>query len=331
MRKLQFVKLAAIAVTLLTHFNAQAISLRLKEKIFSSGEAIYACNAGIATEQITAPVCYFHNIHQPGNECTPTSCQTAKSICNTDCICNDVVGSKWVNSLMASQQPFTDQGQVAPAPVALPDLIAYSPAFNQFNPDQSTVFDNWMTEFGTKFASENYTAAFFVDVCYRGTQLTNFHGEVEINTQVTAVPFLYPNITAAGGKYPLDNDRTGLLMGQGNYLSNADLTVQTFVVCSDTAADTAFTLDSNNVPTGAVSGYFAKDDPVPVNSSLSTKNLGDPVGQHFCKVRYVFRETNWMSTLVINSRQNAIEGAELCELTDITDPLAKQQNSTPAQ
>ncbi len=323
MRSLQIVKLAAIAVALLTQFNANAESIRAKIKEFSSGPDIYICNAGVASA-VGRPLCYFHGKAIPGNECTPTSCSTAKEICNTDCICTNPTGSLYVNSLMLSTQPYTDTDETGVTATPYPDLIAYSSAFTQFNSNQVAVWNTRLTDIGTKFTSEIYNASVFIDICYRGTQLPNYNGQVQITTGVSAIPFLYPNPT---GTYPMDNDRTGLLMGQGHYLDLSAETIQSFAVCGDTIANTQFTLDSNGVPTGGPN--YRASTAQPITQSEMTTTLGNPiVGPHFCKVRYVLREMDYASVLP-HHRVNRSEGAEICTLTDITDPAAKPNSNRP--
>lgn len=319
MRSLQFVKFTAIAVALLTTMDAGAVSLRAKFKEFSSGPDIYVCNAGVASQQ-SNQICYFHGKAAAGNECTKTSCSTAKEICNTDCRCPTDYGRTYINSMGLTVEPYTDTDEARGKVSSSPDLISQGPKFSEFNSNQVTVWNNRLTNIYTKFTSEVYNAAVLLDVCYRGTQLPNYNGEVAITTGVSAVPFLTTNLNSS---YPTDNDRTGLLIGQGHYLENSAETVQTFSICGDTPADTQFVVDANGVPTGGPN--FVSTAPALIQQSETVNRMGNSIyGKHFCKVRYVFRETNFASLIPL-PRPNRSEGAEICTLTDITDPPAAKR------
>lgn len=313
--------LSLLALVALTSFEAQAISLRFKSKIFSSGPDIYACNAGVASAFLQNSVCYFGGKPEKGF-CTPTTCDSAKENCNTDCVCMDkgAAGDSWINRLHLTAAPYTGPQQADKANVSI-IKIASGPKF-------TPVFaglDAWnrrITNVATYFMTEAYTGSYFIDICYRGSEIPNGQGSFRILTQASAIPFL---VKDASGYTSLDNNRAGQeydnLAGQ-IYTEKAGLSVERFVVCGNTMASADFKInDATGVPAGPANGsiFWSTASESQLRASAQSKTHGSAHDPKFCKVRYVFRETNWKSP-VPNRRNTRGEGAEVCTYTKITDP-----------
>ncbi len=325
MKLFKIANFAVLGLVLLAQVPSEAISLRFKSKIFSSGEDIYACNAGVATVTPPSLVCYFGGKKAKENICTEAkTCSNAKENCSTPCKCPSFVGAANVNQIGAYGEDYTPNNKKRALPINLGSRPAYSAAFSPSSTyyTQADSFNHSITNVYTAFSAEIYTGSYFIDICYRGTKLPGILGQIATNTEVTAIPFSADNGLTS---YPLDNDRTGLTIGGGSYLDLSDLTVQVFRVCGNSVADTVFTTDGQGIPMGGPN--FALSEEMELKESLLKIPLGhDLPVQKFCKVRYVFKETNWKSELP-NFRNNDLEGAEVCTWTDITDPRTKLTNS----
>lgn len=303
------------SIMLIALTQADAISLRFKSKIFSSGPDIYACNAGVASAFLQNSVCYFRGTN---TYCTPTSCDNAKENCNTNCLCLDKggQGDTYVNKLLLKYKAYNAAGLVT-TPVTLP---ASGPKFESV----FSSVDSWNREIGdvaTHFMTEAYTGSYFIDICYRGTQIPNGGGYFVLSSEASAIPFL---VTDLVGYSSFDNNRTGLdfnVLGQ-LYTDKAGLTVERFVVCGTSTTTSEFVLNgTTGVPSGPVSGatFYNSSSEASLRASAQTVAHGSTIDPKFCKVRYIFRETNWKLP-VPSKRDNQGEGAEVCTYTKISDP-----------
>lgn len=298
---------------------SEAISLRFKSKIFSSGPDIYACNAGVASAFLQNSICYFGGKKENGF-CTPTSCSNAKENCNTDCVCLDkgAQGDSYINKIVLKSTIY----DTTSSPVSY-TKVASGPAFQSV----FTPMDSWnkkIYDLATHFMTEAYTGAYFVDICYRGTEIPDGGGYFVISTEAAAIPFLVTDLT---GYNSLDNNRNGLDFNEANFLGKlyterAELSVERFVVCGGTQAAADFVLNpATGAPTAGASGntFYSSSSEMQLRSSAQSKSHGSVIDPKFCKFRYIFRETNWKSSTP-NKRSNRGEGAEVCTYTKISDP-----------
>jgi hypothetical protein len=145
--------------------NAQAISLRYKFKVFSSGPNIYACNAGIIPQVTNKKVCYFQNTNQT---CTPTDCSTTGETCDSSCICSASNGGDYLmNYGVVSSQDWKDNGdnsvtgQVLNKSFSANNGGTYSQALTD-----SESWSKRITDLSFNLGSELYSAKYFVDICY---------------------------------------------------------------------------------------------------------------------------------------------------------------------
>jgi hypothetical protein len=308
-----------VLVTMLLGNSAEAISLRFKSKIFSSGPDIYACNAGVASAFLQNSICYFGGKKENGF-CTPSSCSNAKENCNTDCVCLDkgAQGDSYINKLVLKSNIYDSNSSSQTH-----TKVAAGPAFQSV----FTGTDAWnrkVYDLATYFMTEAYTGSYFVDICYRGSEIPDGGGYFVISTEAAAIPFLVSDLS---GYNALDNNRAGLDFNDANllgklYTDRAELSVERFVVCGDTKAASDFVINpTTGVPTGGAAGnrFYSSSAEMQLRSSAQSKSHGSVIDPKFCKFRYVFRETNWKSATP-NKRSNKGEGAEVCTYTKISDP-----------
>lgn len=320
--------------------SANAISLRFKFKTFSSGPNIYACNAGIATPATSKQVCYFEGTK---TACTKSDCTDGNS-CNTRCICSGSNGGGWLmNYGRAEIAPWVDNGE-APSSTWVRKSIQSSNGsrlFTQLHSDNEA-WDKTIKELSFHLGSELYGASYFVDICYRGPQIEYFEDGIKANfslkTQASATDFL------ANGVNPGDNSRDGLdLVVPGNlrYTELANLKVQTFVSCdiqglgnyvfarndlgmyNTSRNEAGYNINSSTGLPTAGGDFFMSSSSTNVAANAVT-TLNGWITQNsvrtprFCKVRYVFSETN-INASVPNLRKWQRHGAEMCTYTDIEE------------
>ncbi|QDK37258.1 protease [Bdellovibrio sp. NC01] len=322
--------------------NANAISLRFKFKTFSSGPSMYACNAGIMTPQVGAKVCYFEGTK---NTCTPTTCDNTQAVCDTRCVCTgDNGGDYLMNYGKVDYQDWKDNGDTTAATGKGSATFSSSGSTSAWNQayDDSQSWGRSISNLSFNLGSELYGAKYFVDICYRGPQIEYFEDGVTANfnlkAQANATDFLANGVN--GG----DNNRDGLVIpgtvDGKKYTELAGLKVQAFVVC-DKQGEGSYKYARNNqgqYNTTANEANFVLNNQTGLPTSGgdlfvlgSIANLGTGnvslvdgwVNQNthtprFCKIRYVFTETNATATLP-NLRKWQRHGAEMCTFTDIEE------------
>lgn len=335
---------AALAVSMLA-INAQAISLRYKFKVFSSGPNIYACNAGIIAQQSNKKVCYFQGTNQT---CTQDDCSTTGANCSSSCICSSSNGGDYLmNYGKVSYQDWKDNGDTSVTGKVTGKTFASSSDVTgaaQALADKAS-WNHRITDLSFNLGSELYTAKYFVDVCYRAPQIEYFEDGVKSNFTLKAQA--YATDFLANGVNGGENNRDGLVIPGGvdgkKYTELAGVQVESFVSCDfqgqgnyvlarnnnnvyNTADNEAgFNVTSAGTPNGATEGNssFWKSNPKGVAASLAdlldvTITNNSVKAPRFCKVRYVFTETNWSSNLP-NLRKWQRHGAEMCTFTEIIE------------
>jgi hypothetical protein len=335
-----FLAKACAALTLFIFtFDANAISLRYKFKVDSSGPRMYACNAGVMAQSTGNRVCY-----KPNKEtCTPTSCSTADKVCHSSCVCSSTNGGdylmnygklKWVG-----QSPSTGEGAKTFRGTS---TSQYEQAFSD-----SDAWGKRITDLSFHLGSELYSAKYFVDICYNAPQVEYYEDGIQSNfvlsyAQAYAIDALYT------GKTPGENSRDGMVMGQGDYTKLAGVQVEAFMSCDlqgvgtyvyarnnqdkyDTVDNEAgFVFGANKTPINSTEGsgsFFASTAPVTLVGStvdlLRDKTITNTTkAPRHCKVRYIFTETNWKSALPA-LRKWEKSGAEMCTYTEISEPATK--------
>lgn len=326
--------------------NVHAISLRFKFKTFSSGPSIYACNAGIRTPTMTKNVCYFEGTT---DTCNPADCTNGRT-CENRCVCSGSTGGDYLMNYFAGTHiDWKDNGVVGdtnPVRVTGNGNDAWKSMLSDEDSWKKTIKDLTFN-----LGSELYGAQYFVDVCYRGPQIEYFEDNVQANfslrAQASATDFL-----ASGAEDDDENEHGSVpsTVDGKKYTELAGLKVQSFIVCdqqgvgdfknarnlndeyntTDTSA--AFKVDSaSGLPTGANdrSDLFSSSSSAFINASaldlfggsLGTNwlNRNDTHTPRFCRVRYVFTESNAGQTSNVNLRKWQRHGAEVCTYTAIEE------------
>jgi len=333
--------------------ESQAISERLKFKVFSSGPDIYACNAGLSGNQTNHRICYFEGTK---TSCTPTDCSTSSGTCDTSCQCTSQNGGEWLmNFGRADYQDWKDHGDHSVSGLVRNKVFRFSGGTNYaqlLNDDEA--WNKRISNLSFELGSELYSARYFVDICYRGSQieyyLNNASAAFNLIAQVYATDFL------SEGPNSGDNNRDGISIpgtvdGQ-KYTELSSLRVQSYVTCdlqgvgsykyahNGTSAasgsyntsinEAQFLMGSNWAPLGASEGIGSFMMSSPANVTASATNLinqyigggtswySSPNTPRFCKVRYIFTETN-SETSEPNLRKWQRHGAEMCTYTEINE------------
>ena len=349
MKKIVTTMALAFMVFAGTASDSQAISLRFKFKVFSSGPSIYACNAGIRHKTHPGKVCYFEGTT---NSCTPNDCKD-KTVCNTQCVCT---GSNGGESLMDylkvdavdwKDHKATGDNNTETGLEHITQSAPYGGAWNYAISDNATTWNKRIKELSFNLGSELYGAEYFVDICYRGPQIEYFADNVVMNTalsaQTSATDFL------ATGVNPGDNSRDGLIIpgtvdgltytdlaglqvkayyacdvqGQGTYQYAHNGATASSGVYNTSLNEANFSFDGSGYPVSGTDLFGSSGSFQSIAGSGLDLISGAWVSTtshapRFCKVRYVFTETNADSALPF-MRKWQRHGAEVCTYTNIEE------------
>lgn len=330
--------------------DSHAISLRFKFKVFSSGPSIYACNAGIAHSPSAAKVCYFEGTT---TACTPNDC-TDKAICNTSCVCTGNNGGDSlmdylkVTSVDWKDHKTTGDNITETGTQQITRSAPYGGGFNYAIADNATTWTKRIKELTFNLGSELYGAEYFVDVCFRGPQIEYFADNVTINTsllaQTSVTDFLATGVNAG------DNSRDNLvipgLVDGKTYTDLAGLQVKAYYTCdmqgqgtykyghngstansgtyNTTNNEANFSLDGSGYPTNGTDLYGHSGSFTSVAGNgldlINTWITQGTKAPRFCKIRYVFKETNQFGSLPF-MRKWQRHGAEVCTYTKIEEAV----------
>ncbi|MEN9723477.1 MAG: hypothetical protein RJB38_1463 [Pseudomonadota bacterium] len=315
--------------------EAHARGVRFTFKTFSSGPSIYACNAGIRSPGQYKSVCYF--------EGTTDVCSSGQ----TRCTCSGGVADFVGNFIEVTHQDWKDNGASTATNVTRV-ATASRGAWNMAVAD-STAWGKTIKELTFNLGSELYGAQYFVDICYRGPQIEYFEEGINaafaLRAQTSTTDF------SAWGANPGDNSTAGLsipgTVDGKKYSELAGLKVQSFVVCDQQGLGTyqyarnnsghynyastsaAFKYGTDGLPSGAneAADLFASSTAAAVTASAMDifggtagtyyLNSGNSYAPRFCKVRYVFSETNAFQTTGVNIRKWQRHGAQITTWTGI--------------
>lgn len=273
---------------MLLSFNANAISLTFKLDIFSSGTDIYACNAGLKHKGYEGRVCYERD--NPENSCNPGTCTSGEMcncVCTGDTLNNDGQGEYRLDYMTASYRDWADHGEIG----ANAGSTVREAGLNSFNQlwNNQTAFGKELSSLTFNLGSERYGAVYFLDVCFRATQIS----------------YDYPGTTI---NYSHDKQVTITDLSQNgyNYEELSGLVVKTVVQCK---AKNQSWYKVEETPWTAFNG----NDLIDYSKRNITKDLEK------CKVRYLFKESN-RSGLESLRRWN-LQKARVCTYTSFNEPL----------
>ncbi|MFV3407064.1 protease [Bdellovibrio bacteriovorus] len=337
-------KFAAVAMLLISAQSANAISLRFKFKTFSSGPDIYACNAGLKHNASAHKACYFEDTQIA---CTAGTCTDAT--CHTRCVCTNDNGGEYLMDYMKGQYSSWNTGDSKwntnwTATTRQAGQGSFATLVNH-----EDAFANRIKELSFNLGSELYGAEYFVDICYRGPQIEYWEDNVVANfsllAQVSATDFV------ATGVNPGDNNPDGPGFNHGRdglnmtpnikYTTLSGLTVESYTVCDLQGMNTFKYARNNanqynmldneakfsdwNAPQNGGGDFFTgTNQPTTLNGAKDLYNTWinqNTKTPRFCRVRYVFKETNHAAAIK-NLRKWQRHGAEMCTYTKIEEGAA---------
>jgi hypothetical protein len=358
MKNKLLVLMLGLAAFIGMHSDAEAISLRFKFKVFSSGPDIYACNAGVRHKSTTSQVCYFEGTT---TACTPNDCRD-KGICDTQCICTgNSGGDSLMDFLKVTRVDWKDHRAAGDnlSDTNVQTLTRSAPtngAWAQAIADNAATWETRIKDLSFELGSELYGAEYFVDVCYRGPQIEYFANGVPVNSQLQAQASATDFLATAPN--PGDNSRDGLtipgVVDGKTYGDLSGLQVKAFFTCDlqgegnykyahngSSAASGSYNTSVNEATFAldGSTGYPASGGDLFGSSGSFSTLAGNGLdlinsmivsGTHsprFCKIRYVFTETNEKSALPF-MRKWQRHGTEVCTYSRIEEALGQAGSSS---
>lgn len=342
-----FKTMATTAITLMA-MQANAIQVTYSFRVNSSGPSIYPCNAGLMTKNPfrgDKVACYTEIDHKPCNGgCVGLDCEGGEKPApranigggaftwtnNTpppgpgpknNCVCTTEEGRENGNYLHANYRKWGDV-QDPHADVVSGGNYGFNQIFDEVN-----AYNKVLEKLSFNLGSELYTAKYFVDICYRGSQIDYSHFDTKWNILAEA------SVTDYG---------YGANYNQG-YSKLAGLKHKAYVICtlqnksceSGNCSDRDLEINSYNVAQfnsnfldalgqgnfqySATSGWL---NTAPGAFTQLIDKEYESLTYHkkatkFCKIRYVFEETNGLTEAGAKHRKWQKHGADVCTHTKI--------------
>lgn len=257
-------------------FGASAKELTFKFDIYSSGPMMYACNAGLRHVATAAQVCHYANLPAtPENTCTPGVTGSH------NCECTSVNGGNYLMDFMRFKYS-TWQGGMNGSHIAnntnwnatgwnTTVTSGVAQAWNGSD-NYAQVLNTATAQVGTNInplavrldqvtfdlGSELYGSEFFLDICFRGSQIDYFYGDPNLNattSNAAAAAITVTDVDALG-----TGDTT---VGPGGvtgtslaYLNLSGLKTKATLVCDQQAVGTyPFGHNGTNYGNPAVGEY----------------------------------------------------------------------------
>lgn len=338
-------KLLLMSALFMGAFSTQAARVKFNFDVYSSGSSIYPCNAGIKHKEPVGSVCYNPNTF---NSCNPDDVQQCLNNGEADCDCvctgeqnGDHEGT--VDFLNAKYTNWTDHGDT-PSSFGYEQIQANNHD-NDFNKvfSESDKFGKRIKKLTVNLGSERYGAEYYVDICYRATQINYldnaqanefsieddanevsapqaFHNDptYKIERKVT-VTDLKSNGAYTGNDWDLGGDLSfpfpfpipfptpgsGQVWAEKTYQELANLKVHSVVVCKDKGPGFKYPL-----------GFTGQDlSSVDIADFTDIFRTADLKG---CYVRYSFKEKIQGQDPIDTIRRWKLHGANICTDTAIT-------------
>lgn len=291
--------------------SANAVSLAFKFDVTSSGNSMYACNAGLKHANPAGRVCYERETLQA---CVPSACKTGEA-CN--CVCTGGFtlpdnqsddGEYRLDYMKASYADWTDNG-VAPTNIQSLQTTAAQSGFNTVvNANQ---FSKQLTHLEFFLGSERYGAEYFVDICFRATQIdypmpnTYANGD-KLSWSIDRGVTITDLSSALGTNTPVwDLETNGVQYSMQKYADLAGLQVESTLLCKDKDQNVVI---NNNV---AEVANFANGQQVKFSNKTTQADLKG------CVVRYSFKETNVLD--IASVRKWKAQKARICTYTSVNE------------
>lgn len=295
----------AMAFFMLTA-SAHAVNLQFKFDIFSSGSDIYACNAGLKHKLHSDRVCFERETLK---SCNPNVCVDGEA-CN--CVCTggqdgSRAGEYRLDYLKASYAKWDE----STAGVGPQTRVNKPAGYNNYNSifeqgvdlkDYTTAYRKQLTSLVFALGSERYGSEYFVDICFRATQI-RYPGNVGlynlIKRRVTVT-----DIGSNGSHHDDFNGNNRPIYSEDKYQWLADLEVSSRVLCKD---------KNNRVVLDRTSPYVS----FATAQDRSFRSYGTHADLKKCVVRYKFREANRWGLDSI--RRWKLQHARVCTYTSVNE------------
>ncbi len=306
MRKLFIALLALVAMA----GTANAVNLTFKFDVMSSGNSMYACNAGLKHENYSTRVCYERdNITR---SCNPSVCVQGQA-CN--CVCTGGKIPGWYDSsagevrldhFSAEYRDWADNGELGKNKKQFADNAGYT-SFKQIFDTNREAYNKEISKLVFKLGSERYGAEYFVDICFRATQI-NYPNNVGLTWDVKNAVTVTDIGSSQNGSSSFDvegNQGTVWYKGQ-TYQNLSGLKVGAHVYCKD----------KNNRPVINKTFSYSTFSNGQLKKFLDQDTTADLRG---CKVRYFFKETNRDGLQSIRKWKK--QQARICTYTSINEDM----------
>lgn len=275
MKKLFWTTLATMAFSTPAAF---AVNLTFQFAINSSGPDIYACNAGIRHAASTQ-VCWDT---ETGSSCVPSTTNSASCMCTGEA---DGTHGTWnrdiINAKSGDWLDSTTTGSVTSTEIQAGNS---SSVYTSLFANDDIAYTKRITDLSLDLASEVYGSEYFVDVCYRGTQVAQSNNG---------------NSYSLKGKVTVTNLRASET-GAPNYQLIADLQSKGETKCymdkkATTTVDVFPGISSYNYLSSSGASFTSLSTSATQVSLLSdtamTGTNGDKTPR-FCVTRYFFKENS---------------------------------------
>ena len=275
MKKLFWTTLATMALSTPAAF---AVNLTFQFQINSSGPDIYACNAGIRHAASTQ-VCWDS---QTGNSCDPATTTSPSCMCTGEA---DGTKGTWNRDVLKSKSgDWLDSTTTGTATSEETQAGNSSSTYTTLFASDDVAYTKRITELSLDLGSEVYGTEYFVDVCYRGTQVaqSNNGNSYGLKGKVTVT-----NLRASETDAP-------------NYQLIADLHAKAITKCymdknAPTTPDVFPGISSYNYEatsgTSLTSLTTSATQVSLLNDTAMTATSGDKTPR-FCVTRYSFKENS---------------------------------------
>lgn len=294
--------LTLVAMLMFWSTSALAINVQFDFDIFSSGQDIYACNAGLKHEPHAARVCFKRDDRT--EVCNPNLCTTAEEC---DCVCtgslvSNVQDGEWrLDFMKGTKAAWSDHGMAANSATPF-SMIAGGPSpatanspnnFNSLNTTRQARFNTELRSLSFQLGSERFGAEYFLDVCFRASQVDYSSVLSQLNHS------LRREVTVT--------DLTDL-----EYSLLSGLEVKSVVQCFGKTSNADF---SGNVVYSDATNWQPFNSNTAVN--FGAQNIGNNMDG--CMVRYYFRES--VREGINSLRPWTAQEARVCTYTEFNESL----------
>lgn len=308
-------KIVLAAIMLFATFSANAVNLAFKFEVTSSGNSLYACNAGLKHAPSTERVCYERS--NPSQSCDPVACKVGEAchcVCtggkNVDGSYNDDAGEYRLDYMQATYANWSDNGE-APTNFLSAKYSANKDDFRTLFTD-SAKFGKQLTSLEFFLGSERYNAEYFVDLCFRATQIvypSSFSNNDVLNWRIDAgVTVTDLGTTASSTPYSWDTTTNEDYYTAQTYQSLARLTSKVQLVCKN-----------KNGSLSAVNRSSSVVDMTTAQVAKLLNNVNTREDLKGCYFRYTFKETD--GNTVVSVRKWKKQKARICTQASVNEPL----------